>query len=62
MNNEVTQKPTLKLVFTNEFGDRTEIEKTMISGDIGDVFRSIRDMLMGCGFQKANVDEWFPEE
>ena len=55
-------KPSIRIVFNNGFGDITDVTKTLVDGTIGDVFEAIRECLAGCGFQAENIDEWFPEE
>lgn len=57
-----TQKPSLRLVFTTEFGDKTDITKDLISSGIDDLFYAIRDALAGCGFSQELINSWFPEE
>ena len=56
------KQATLRIVFTTEFGDQTDITKTLQDGTIGEIFEAVRECLAGCGFQKENIDEWFPEE
>jgi hypothetical protein len=55
------QKPTLRLVLTNEFGDATDITKDLVDSTISSVFWAIRDTLAGCGYNPINIDEWFPQ-
>jgi len=55
-------KPSLYFAFTNEFGNRTVVEKDLRSGGIEDLFWAIREALAGCGFSKETIDQWFPEE
>ena len=56
------KQATLRIVFTTEFGDQTDITKTLQDGTIGEIFEAVRECLAGCGFQPENIDEWFPEE
>jgi len=56
------KQATLRIVFTNPFGDSTDITKTVGEGTIGNIFEAVREAIMGCGFAKESVDEWFPEE
>ena len=56
------QKPTLQLVYTTEFGDRSEVILDLYDSTIDSVFHAVRQALVGCGFAQALVDEWFPEE
>jgi hypothetical protein len=58
---EIT-KPSLRFIFTNEFGDQTDISKDLRGSGIEDVFDAIREALAGCGFGKETIDQWFPEE
>ena len=55
-------KPSIRIVFTTEFGDVTDITKSLSEGTIGEIFEAVRECLAGCGFQPGNIDEWFPEE
>lgn len=50
--------PTLKVVFTNEFGDKTEIIKDLNDPTIGSVVAAFRECLLGIGFHPNNVDEY----
>lgn len=63
-NNTITptRKPSLRFIFTNEFGYTTDIAKDLNAGGIGDLFWAIRYALAGCGFGKETIEKWFPEE
>ena len=56
------QKPTLQFIFTNEFGDKTEIKKELSDSSLESLFWAIRESLAGCGFGKESIEEWFSEE
>jgi hypothetical protein len=54
--------PTLKVMFTNEFGDKTEVTKDLSDSTIGSVVEAFRESLMGFGFSPNNVDDYIPEQ
>jgi len=56
------RKPTLQLVFTNEFGSVTDITKDLGGSEMEEVFWAIRYALAGCGFASETINQWFPEE
>ena len=56
------RKPTLEFIYTNEFGDKSEIKLDLYDSTIGSVFQGIRQALAGCGFSEKNIEEYFPEE
>lgn len=56
-----THKPSLRFIFTNEFGDTTDITKDLHTSAIDDLFWAIRESLAGCGFAKETIEEWFSE-
>ena len=52
---------TLRLVYTNDFGDITDITKS-IPPNLDGWFYPLREILLGCGFHPDNVDELFMDE
>ena len=56
------QKPTLHVIFTNEFGDKTEIIKELSDSTCDSVVSAFRESLLGIGFHPDNVNEYFGEE
>ena len=56
------QKPTLHLIYTNSFGDESNIKLDLKDDTIESIFWAVRQALMGCGFSEKNVNDWFPSE
>lgn len=56
------QKPTLHVIFINEFGDKTEVIKEMIDSTCGELVNAFRDSLLGMGFHPDNVNEYIEPE
>jgi len=56
------QTPTLRLVLTTEFGNTTDITKSLEDETMGNVYEAIREALAGCGYVKETIDEWFSED
>ena len=54
--------PTIRLVLVNEWGDQTDITKTLTVCDMEQVYEAIREMLAGCGFGQETIDEWMGQE
>lgn len=54
--------PSLKIVFTNEFGDKTTVKKSLESGHIGELVRAFREALAGIGFHHESINEYIEEE
>jgi hypothetical protein len=57
-----THIPYLRLEIVDEFGNRTEVVKTLNDSGFDAVYWALRDALMGCGYDKGTVDEWMPWE
>jgi hypothetical protein len=53
--------PTLRLILTNEFGDQTDITKTLTGSSMDQIYPAIREALLGCGYGAETIDEFFPE-
>ena len=56
------QKPTLQVVYTNSFGDKSEVKLDLENDTIESIFWAVRQAIMGCGFSESNVNDWFPLE
>ena len=56
------KKPTLRVVYTNSFGDTSDVKIDLKDDTIESVFWAIRQAIMGCGFSEKSVDGWFPPE
>lgn len=56
------QKPTLHVIFTNEFGDKTEIIKELMDSTCGEVVEAFRQALLGIGFHPDNVNDFIQAE
>jgi hypothetical protein len=52
--------PTLRLILTNEFGDQTDITKTLPDSSMDQIYVAIREALAGCGFSAETIDLFFP--
>ena len=52
----------ISIRFENEFGDVTEVSKSLLSTEMYHVFMAIRETLLGCGYAQQTVDEYFPLE
>ena len=52
---------TLRLVYTNDFGDITDITKT-IPPNLDEWFYPLKEMLLGCGFDPVTVNELMSAE
>jgi hypothetical protein len=52
-------KPSLRVVLTNEFGDKTDITIDLAVCDMEHVYESVQDALRGCGFADKTVKEFF---
>jgi len=55
------QKATLEFIYTNEFGDRTQIKTDLYDSTIESLYNAIHYALAGCGFAKETIDEWLGE-
>jgi hypothetical protein len=55
------QKATLEFIYTNEFGDRTEIKIDLMDTTMHGLYWGVRQALAGCGFAEKTIDEWFGE-
>jgi hypothetical protein len=53
--------PTLRLILTDEFGDQTDITKTLTGSSMDQIYVAIREALAGCGYSLVTIDEFFPE-
>ena len=62
VNQKTNQNASIRIVLTNEWGDQTDITKTLTCGTMHEIYPAIRDALLGCGFGQKTIDEWFPEE
>ena len=52
---------SIRVIITNEFGDYTDITKNLLRGShISEIYEAIREILTGCGYAGATVDEWLP--
>lgn len=56
------QKPALRVVYTNSFGDESDIKLDLKDDTIESIFWAVRQAIMGCGFSEKSVDDWFPLE
>lgn len=54
--------PTLKVQFTNEFGNKSEVTKDLMDSTIDSVIEAFREALMGFGFSSELVDDYFGKE
>jgi len=55
-------KPSLKIEFTNEFGNKSEIIKELYDSTIDSVVEAFRESLLGLGFHPENVKDYFDDE
>jgi len=56
------QKPTLRFVYTNSYGDKTEVITDLYDDTIEGLYSAILSSLRGCGFGESTIQEWFGEE
>jgi hypothetical protein len=54
------QRPTVRLVYTNEFGDVTDITKTLCDVGFGKLYSALRECCLAIGFGAETVEEWLP--
>jgi hypothetical protein len=55
------QKATLKFVYTNCYGDKTEVTTDLYDETIESVYSAVLSSLRGCGFAESTIQEWFGE-
>jgi hypothetical protein len=51
---------TIRIVITDEFNNSTDITKTIADPTIETLYQTIREALLGSGWQPDTVNEWFP--
>lgn len=56
------QKATLRIIFTNEFGNRTEVIKELMNSSCGEVVEAFRQSMLGFGFHPDSVNDYIEGE
>jgi hypothetical protein len=59
---EEMQYPTLKIVFVNEFGDKTVVKKSLEDSHLSSLVRAFSEALAGIGFHQESINEYIEEE
>jgi len=53
---------SIRIVLTNEFGDSTDITKSLTGSAMDEVYHAIGECLAGCGYADETIQEWFYAE
>ena len=56
----MTNTCRVRLIITNEYGDKTDVAVSMVDSTLGSVYNAIHNALLGSEFSPESVEEVFP--
>ena len=56
----MTNACRVRVIITNEYGDKTDVAVGMVDSTLGSVYNAIHNALLGSDFSPELVDEIFP--